>query len=155
MATRNDFNQVVTAKRKYGVLEIIGTCIVWLAPVAIMAFILAWNWDELWQQKTSFHIELWAIIVLVVMAFIYIKWGRIKIREKYVADNARAEKHNPLLVICNSIVNLLPFVLGILLMDVLSKLGEPIRNYLIILLSVEGVGRLILIIDSFFEEEYK
>lgn len=155
MATRKDFQQVVAAKRKYSVLEIIGTIVVWAAPAAIVLFILIFNWDKLWQQKWTFHLEIWAALVMVITCFVYIKWGRIKIHEKYIADNARAEKHHPLLVLLNGVVNLMPFVLGIIAVNVLSSINEPIELFLIVLLSVEAVGRILLFIDSFKEEEYK
>lgn len=154
MATRNDFQQVVSAKRKYSVLEIIGNLIIWLAPLCMVAFVLIWNWKELWEQKWTFHLELWVIIVMLITCFVYLKWGRRKIHEQYVADKTRAEKHSPLLVLGNALLNLMPIGLGILGIDVLSNLNEPIVNFLIALLIIEAVGRLLLFIDSFHEEVY-
>lgn len=155
MAKRSDFQQMVAAKRKYSVLEIAGNIIIWAAPIGMMLFILIYNWNKLWSQSWGFHLELWMSITMLVMCFVYLKWGRIKIHEKYVADNARAEKHHPLLVFFNAVLNLTPYILGILAVDVLNSLGEPIRIFLIVLLSLEAAGRILLFIDSFKEEEYK
>lgn len=154
MATRNEFNQVVQAKRKYSVLEIIGNIIIWLAPILMIAFVMIFNWNKLWQQKWSFHLEFWVIVVMIVTCFVYLKWGRKKIHEQYIADKSRAEKHSPLLVLGNALLNLMPIVLGILGIDILSSLNEPIVNFLIVLLCIEAVGRLLLFIDSFHEEVY-
>lgn len=155
MATRQDFTQVVQAKRKYSVLEIIGNAIIWAAPLLMMIFIVCWNWKKLWQQNWSVHLELWMTVVLVVTCFVYIKWGRKKIKEHYIADNARAEKHSPLLVFFNALINLMPYALGIMVLDILQSIGEPITTFLIVLLCIESVGRILLFIDSFKEEEYK
>ena len=154
MATRKDFQQVVSAKRKYSVLEIIGNLIIWLAPLLMVAFVMIFNWNELWQQKWTFHLEFWVIVVMLITCFVYLKWGRRKIHEQYVADKTRAEKHSPLLVLGNALLNLMPIGLGILGIDVLSNLNEPIVNFLIVLLCIEAVGRLLLFIDSFHEEVY-
>lgn len=153
--TRQDFQQVVQAKRKLTWLEIVGNIIIWASPVLIVLFVVIWNWNKLWQQKTSFHIELWSALVLFVSMLVYIKWGRRKIHEQYIADKSRAEKHSPLLVIGNTFICLMPFALGIIACDILSSLGEPITIFLIVLLICEFAGRMFLIIDSFHEEEYE
>lgn len=155
MATRQDFQQVVQAKRKMTWMEIVGNIIIWASPVLIVLFVLIWNWGKLWQQKTTFHIELWAVIVLFVSMLVYIKWGKKKIREQYIADKSRAEKHSPLLVIGNTFICIMPFVLGILACDILSSLGEPLTTFLIVLVCFQVLGRTFLIIDSFKDEEYK
>ena len=154
MANRNDFQQVVQAKRKITALEIIGNIIIWGAPLFELLFVIIFNWNKLWQQSTGFHLQFWMIFVFIIMMFIYLKWGRRKIHEQYVADKSRGEKHNPLLVIGNTFLCLIPFALGILLLNVLQPLGEPVELFLIILLGFELVGRVLLIIDSFKEEEY-
>lgn len=153
--TRADFNQVVQAKRKYSTLEIIGNIIIWAAPIAVMAVVLILNWGNLWKQSWGVHLEIWMTLVLLITCFIYIKWARRKIHEKYIADNARAEKHSPLLVFGNAIINLAPFALGIMVLDILTSIGEPTKIFLLILLAIEAAGRIILFIDSFKEEEYK
>lgn len=155
MAKRSDFNVAVAPKRKYSVLEIIGNIVIWSAPLLMLLFIVIFNWDKLWKQSWGFHVELWMGIVMIITCFVYLKWGRIKIHEKYVADNARAEKHHPLLVFFNALLNLTPYVLGIIAVDVLNDLGEPIRIFLIVLVCIEAVGRILLFIDSFKEEEYQ
>lgn len=153
--TRNDFQQVVHAKRKYGLLEIIGNLIIWLAPIILFITILFIKWDSLWKQSTGIHLEVWMSLVLIVMIFVYLKWGRRKIHERYVADNARSEKHPPLLVLCNSLLNLAPFGIIIMLIDILNSIGEQLNLFVLILLIIEAVGRILLFIDSFKEEEYK
>lgn len=155
MAKRSDFNQVVSAKRKITWMEIVGNVIIWGCPMLMVGFILLFNWNKLWSQEWTFHMSLLCTLVLIVTMFVYLKWGRRKIHEQYVADKARAEKHHPVLVIGNTILNLMPFILGILITNILSALDEPLTTFLIVLVSVEAVGRIFLIVDSFHEEEYK
>lgn len=154
MAKREDFKQGLIARRKHGKLEIAGTLVIWLAPVLEIAFVIAWNWDKLWKQDWTFHLPLWVLIVSAVVLGVYMKWGRIKLMSVYTSDNAKSQKHHPLLVIINSIMWLLPIVFGILIIYVLKPLGEPIEWFLIALLIMECVGRGLLIADSFQEEEY-
>lgn len=142
------------AKRKISVLELIGNLIIWLSPLVVMLIVIIYNWSSITTMEAKYHVELWISIVLFVMMIIYYKIIKKKIKEKIQADKINEEKTRPLICLANGILNLMPYVFGILVFDFLNSLCQPIFKILVVMLCCEAIGRILLFIDSFKESEY-
>lgn len=155
MAKQDDYVKAVRPKLKRSFLYILGNIIIWGMPLILGLCVLFGNIEEVRQAPTSIKVELWVLVVLVVMLFVYMKWGKIKLQQKIQEKNINAEKVGPVLTFANGVLALLPIIIGIIIFDFLSNLNEPITTFLYVLLGVEGFGRLLLLIDSFSEAQYK
>ena len=155
MKNRSNSNKVVLAKRKKSFLEILGNIVVYGGPIVMLITILIVKWNSIVQTKTSTKIEFLFLFMEIIMLLVYYRILKVKVKEKLQANKINQEKTGPVLCFFNSIFALIPFAITLLAFDFLSKINEPIINVLTCILAIEGVGRLILFIDSFSEGHYE
>lgn len=152
--TRDDFNQMLEPRRKWSVLEWIGYLVMWLGPAVIIGIVIACKGYVYCEQTTWVKAEPWVSIVLIITAFVYIKFLRKKVRDKLLADNIKERKHHPLLVLGRTMYICLPFVVAWFIIDFVTAIGENINYVIIAIIINELVAGVILFIDSLQPEIY-
>ena len=154
--TRDDFQQVTQPKRHHEALEVIGTIIIWAAPVIEILAVILWNWGKIMKQSgdASFNVPFWLMFVSFCVICFYITWGRKKLLAVKTANQAKNQKNPPFIILLDWILML--FALGFLtcLEYFLARLGRPVMWYLIALMGLETLGWALLFWDSFHQEKY-
>jgi low temperature requirement protein LtrA len=152
---RSSMNRVVLSKRKHSFLEILANTIIYIGPLILISSIFAFKFDNIVHCQKSVKIEFAFLLVLIVMFLVYYKILKRKVKEKLQANKINQEKNTPVLIFCNTIFNLMPYAIILLAFDFLQSINEPIHMVVISLLIVEGIGNLLLFIDSFREAQYE
>lgn len=152
---RSSMNRVVLSKRKHSFLEILANAIIYIGPLILIASIFAFKFDSIVHCQNSVKIEFSFLIVLIIMFLVYYKVLKKKVKDKLMANKINQEKNTPVLIFCNTIFNLMPYAIILLAFDFLKAINEPINMVVISLIIVEGIGNLLLFIDSFREANYE
>lgn len=150
----SDFQIAVKPRRIITPLEIIAKIIIWISPLIMAISVFVGNYQVIVNATTQIKVEFWVILVLVGILFGYTTFGQKALKDAINVKKANSEKITPLLSLADGVTALIPIVIGILTLDFLSGINEPIETFLIVLLAVQGLGRLLLFIDSFKEAEY-
>lgn len=153
--TRDEFQVAIRPKRIKTKTEIIANIIMWASPLimALAAFFI--NFETVSQAPTKVKVEFWMILILIGVMLFYSTKGKKALNDAIQLKKANAEKITPLLALADGICALIPLIIGIMALDFLKFINEPIENFLIFLLIFQAVGRLLLFFDSFTEAKYE